>query len=390
MKSIGAAVALRRGVRLLLVLLPVFLGAEPLVSATWGFALDLPEEFQFQDGNGRDRFSFMSPGGVIIDLAVYPGGAYPSVEALTKDIQKRLGNRGEISPFVYRNKQAALVSLQFSNPAERALNGTNQGGDCEGWGLCVELEGDGSPGRPLLAALVFSRAGIRQIQSLYFSALDSIAPTQGDRLAPGPITEFTYPRGKPVLVRPAHSRVQGRIYEYDAEGAQSLVDLEFTVLSRYTAHPRWKEAWIRFYRRIYRDSYDRIADLAFSLERGWHKSGPLAAQALQWVQSFQYERDLMGSDFVNLVSAAIEGRGDCDSRSLLWAIILNHANIPAAVMVSREYSHAMGLADIPGQGARFTLENKQWLVAETTAKVDLGLIAAQQSVLDKWIGVSFE
>jgi hypothetical protein len=98
----------------------------------------------------------------------------------------------------------------------------------------------------------------------------------------------------------------------------------------------------------------------------------------------------MGSDFVNLVSAATEGRGDCDSRALLWAVILEQANIPAAIMVSRDYGHAMGLAGLDGAGARFDLEGKSWLVAETTAIVPLGLIGAGVSETSKWLGVSFE
>jgi hypothetical protein len=116
----------------------------------------------------------------------------------------------------------------------------------------------------------------------------------------------------------------------------------------------------------------------------------IASSALSHIQSFSYERNLMGSDFVNLVSALTEGRGDCDSRALLWALILAQANIEAGIMVSREYSHAMGIADIEGQGARFPFEGKQYLVAETTTKVDLGLIAQNMSEIDKWMGIAFE
>jgi hypothetical protein len=98
----------------------------------------------------------------------------------------------------------------------------------------------------------------------------------------------------------------------------------------------------------------------------------------------------MGSDFVNLVSAATEGRGDCDSRALLLAILLEQANIPGAIMVSREYSHAMGLADIAGPGARFSAGGKRWLVAETTAAVKIGLIGKGSADPAKWLGVIFE
>jgi hypothetical protein len=75
---------------------------------------------------------------------------------------------------------------------------------------------------------------------------------------------------------------------------------------------------------------------------------------------------------------------------MLWAIILAQANIPSAIMVSRQYSHAMGLADIPGAGVRFEAGGVRWLVAETTSEVDIGLIAAHKSRVDRWLGVIFE
>jgi hypothetical protein len=98
----------------------------------------------------------------------------------------------------------------------------------------------------------------------------------------------------------------------------------------------------------------------------------------------------MGSDFVNLTSAVQEGRGDCDSRAMLWALILNQADIPAAIMISAELGHAMGLAELPGAGARFETDGKKWLVAETTTRVALGLIAEDYSEINKWMGIVFD
>jgi hypothetical protein len=180
------------------------------------------------------------------------------------------------------------------------------------------------------------------------------------------------------------------------------VDREFAVLRGYLNAPLWKEAWIRFYRVLFRDAYERLADLAFVFERDWRagysqSSGAggaeerdFAQSALTWVQSFAYERDLLGSDFVNLTSAATQGRGDCDSRALLWAVILARNNIPTAIMVSRQYGHAMGLAQVQGPGAVFEFDGKRWIVAETTADVDLGRIGESVSNPAHWIGVSFD
>jgi hypothetical protein len=249
-------------------------------------------------------------------------------------------------------------------------------------------------------ALAYGPAEKGELQSLFLSALDSLVPEEGDRRFPGPVTEFSYPRENRRLMPLAGlDNMEAWFYEEDAEAAQALVERVFAVLKLSVGGPQWQEAWKRFYRAIYRDSYDRLADAAFVVERRLNvpplENRDLAGEILQWVQSFKYERDLMGSDFVNLVNAVLEGRGDCDSRAMLWAVILNQANIPAAIMVSREFSHAMGLADLEGPGARLPMKDeggteKKWLVAETTAAVGLGLIGENVSEIAKWLGIELE
>jgi hypothetical protein len=209
--------------------------------------------------------------------------------------------------------------------------------------------------------------------------------------------EYSFPRGgiKPVILP---GGIHAIIRENDAEAAQVLIEREFQILQYYANSPYWQEAWIRYYRFIFRDSYDRILNPVFALVRNWggHNANTdeakraFAQTALTYVQGFIYERDLSGSDFINLVTAVVEGRGDCDSRAMLWAIILSGADIRSAMMVSRQYGHAMGLADIAGNGARFEHFGTRWLVAETTANVDIGLIAQDQSDPQHWLGISFE
>jgi hypothetical protein len=381
----------------ILLLVPVIAGASPLFSPTWGFALDLPEEYQYSGGDGKDRFSFNTAEGASLDVVVYPASGrnalYSSVEALVRDVQRRLGNRGDASFFEYRNKKAAVLELAFSNPG-----GQGRRAALSGWGLCVELgrqSGTGPAGNAgLLLVLAYGPAEKEGLTALYLSALDSIVPEERDRRSPGPVTEFSYPRQNRRLMPLASLDAEAWFYEEDAGASQALIDREFAVLKRSLPSPALNEARKRFYRMIYRDSWDRLADAAFVLERKLNvpplENRDLAGQVLNWVQGFTYERDLMGSDFVNLVSAALEGRGDCDSRAMLWALILNQANIPGAIMISPEFGHAMGLAELPGAGARFETGGKKWLVAETTAAVALGLIAQDYSEISKWMGIVFE
>ena len=377
----------------------------PLYSPTWGFRIDLPEGYEFSGGDKKDRFSFESSEGAMFDLIVYyaePGKAapYANVEALAQDVQRRLNNSGDIDSFEYHHKKACILELAFSVPDTRG-----RPSPMSGWALCMELGRPGAVQRrndnrtpagppPLLFAMAYGPEGQDALMPFHFSALDSIVPEEADRWYPGPITEYSYPRETRIETPVFGLDINAQIYEEDAEAAQALVDREFLVLRYYVDSPAWKEAWIRFYRAIYRDSFDRLNDVAFQVERKLNvPSRPdrdFADQALQWVQSFSYERDFSGSDFVNTVSAAVEGRGDCDSRAMLWAVIIKHANIRSAIMVSRNYSHAMGLADLPGPGAHFEVEGKQYLVAETTAKVSIGLIGETVSEVSEWLGIDFE
>ncbi len=87
------------------------------------------------------------------------------------------------------------------------------------------------------------------------------------------------------------------------------------------------------------------------------------------------------------LTAAFERRGDCDSRAMVMAIILERMGIDCVLMISREYSHAMLAVDVPGGGQRFPYNGKAYLVAETTAKVGIGKIDSSQTDLSKWLAV---
>jgi len=354
------------------------LPASPLHSTTWGFRLDLPEGYEYKEGNNQDRYSFQGPNGAMFDIVVY-NGVYQGVEQMANDIGRRLGSSGETALFEYEGKTAVLMDLHFRN--------------FSGWGLCLELAKNSAAARaPFMCALAYSPSSGADMDLYHVSALDSIAPSDLEARRPGPVMEFSFPRGDAIEIPIRGTELSALIRENDAEAAQALVDREFALLRQYESAPGWQQAWIRFYRAIFRDSWDRVAAAVFRLEREWNSGldeRVFAEKALAFVQGFNYERNLEGSDFVNLVTAISEGRGDCDSRSMLWAMILEQADIPAAMMVSRDYSHAMGLADVPGGGARFETGGKKWLVAETTDKVGIGLISADKSDIASWLGVIF-
>jgi hypothetical protein len=184
------------------------------------------------------------------------------------DVNRRLNNRGETGVFAYRDRKAILLELDFSIPGRPDTRETR----LSGWGLCMELE-KRNGGTPLILALAYGGAGREELGILHLSALDSLAAREGDQRYPGPMTEFTYPRGQRMPASPAGLELEAYVHEQDAEGAQALVDREFEVLRRQADSPQWQEAWARFYRAVYRDSYGRLGEIAFALERFWARGG---------------------------------------------------------------------------------------------------------------------
>jgi len=373
-----------RKIFVLLIFIPVFSFAGSLYSPTWGFLLDLPEGYQYIDGDGVNRFSFRGPENLMFDIVVY-FDRYNDLAECVSDVNRRISNSGDIDFFHYNGRNAMIMKLTF--------------GSNDGWGLAVELNAVDNSGKlPMMLALAYAPSERWDLELFHLSALDSICPSPAERFFPGPIMEYSYPRGQQKNTPLAARGLSAMIYENDAEAAQVLVEREFLVMQAYLNTPYLQEACIRYYRFIYRDSYDRISNAVTVIANNFggylavtdEQKRVYAQRCLSFVQAFQYERDLSGSDFLNLVTAVTEGRGDCDSRATLFALMLSHVNIRSAIMISHHYSHAMALADLSGGGARFFDSDTPWLVAETTANIDIGLIASDQNDPKRWFAVIFE
>ena len=357
------------------------ISAESMYSPTWGFFIDLPEGYELVEGDGKDRFSFAGPEKLKFDIIVY--SRYNTLLDMLEDINRRLSNQGDVDLFDYNGKQAAIMKLNFGNN--------------DGWGFAVELDNTTGKQPPMLIALAYGPADKTDFELFHISALDSISPTTAERYYPGPLLEYGFPRGAPVNSALVNG-MNVMFYENDAEASQVLIEREFSILQSYMNSPLLREATARYYRFIYRDSYDRVKNAVDAIAQSFGgrpnlndtEKREFAQKILSFVQSFEYERDLSGSDFLNLINAVTEGRGDCDNRAMLFAIILANTNIRSAMMLSHHYSHAMALADIKGSGARFESDGIQWLVAETTALIDIGLIAQDVSNPQHWFAIMLE
>lgn len=227
---------------------------------------------------------------------------------------------------------------------------------------------------------------------------------QGSFRECGLVTIFAFPggRNKKINLTIDGRKIETQIDEEDSEAAQFVVDREFAVFKIYVSTKLWKEAWQRFYRQIGRDSYSRMKKVSFDIYSSLYDdakqkdpSNPNAALAqilLNWVQDFSYARTSSTADKADFMPLpkVLEGAGsDCDSRSMLVAILLKNMNIESCIFISKDYGHAMLGVVLPGkQGQTIKIDSTEYLVGETTAKgLTFGKMDAKMQDREKWIPV---
>jgi hypothetical protein len=350
-----------------------------------GFFVDMPAGFALTGGDGSTRFSFADPeGGMEYDILAYEAGRFPDAASLAKDRLAKLGSKGDTTPYTYEGRNAVLAELGF------ALDGTGQ----KGYGLFIE--GRKKAGEGSYALLAYApESDFEAYSDFILSCLDSFSVDAAARRSPGPVSQFTldWPpaRDKEKSVALVGGGSAKLPWSDDEAAQEAETDKrEYKVLTAYADEPDiWKDAWARFYRMAYRESAARLDRLALETAKAVPADDPTetARRVLAWVQSFVYERDEKGTDFVPPLAAAYGATGDCDSRAVVAAALLERLGIDAILMVSRDYSHALLGVDVPGGGQRFALGGKSYLVGETTAKVGLGMIAANMADWTKWLGI---
>ena len=347
----------------------------------WGCFLDLPQGWEpLEVTDDQATFADTAQKG-FLQIKVYPGETWDSAPGIFEDIGNRIKADSEGEEFLFAGKEAAFATYLF------AVNDNPY----EGFGLLVN--GDERD----WVILSFSEMEVyEEYQYFLLSALDSFALDSPGLYTPGPVSSYYLSSYE----EPDFFQVDFRFEEHDfllemdgnaMETAEVIVEREIAVLSRYS--PGDKDAWSRFYRMIYRDNYRRIDELfrqlLFKGLRRNNDPADTAGRILAWLQDFRYSRTGTVTDFLPPLSALYNMTGDCDSLGLIYIILLKHYGIDAVLMVSSRYSHAMAAVDVPGEGARFPFGEKEYLVAETTDKVALGMIAASMADPAGWLGISF-
>ena len=360
------------------------ISAEFLTSEEFGYTIDLLDGFYVSDSNSTGYFlqSDFIPIEIIIN--VYEGSRFSSASECLDFCSDKLQGNIEIQNFTWRNRQTALGSMNFY------FNNVL----CDSWALAVNLPDKNK----YFSIIAYTAQESKEIfKQMILSVLDSVCVDRGSFFEAGAITTFAFPKEEKEIHQ---FDFDGKTYQVnfdksDAAANNYLVEREYQILELYSQTDFWLSAWNRYYRMIYRDGYGRLKNACYGFcsnlfMNGIKNENPNLAYAqkiLQFVQEKEYGRNHESTDFTDLCSTFLGKKSDCDSRSILVAILLHQMNIESTLFVSPEYSHAVVGAVLDKSGAKIQVGNKNYLLGETTAKVDFGLIASNLNDTSKWINI---
>lgn len=366
--------------------------SEQITDRDFGFSLDIPEGFEIADYTEDGMSYVFSHPNIPVTLVMKlteEKNAKSAAEVLNINL-KKLNASGETDSFKWNGTVCGISNFSMSLDDNYS-----------GWAVSAPVKIQDY----YVILLCYAPESKKGCDQFIISTINSLSINNEYLNTPGIITSYAFPPegSESVLLKIGGKEIKTSLDKSDEEAAKFVIDLEYSVLTLYVNHKMWKEAWQRYYRMIYRDNAGRLQQTAKNIYDSIYpelkKSKPqdadikYAQALLSWVQTFGYERaqSKIESDFTSL-PASIKGKGsDCDSRSMLVSVLLNYTGIDTAMLISREYSHAVVVTDIPAPGQTFTMENgREYLFGETTARVTWGMLAQDQADRTKWIPVTFD
>lgn len=371
--------------------------AEILQDDDFGYFMDIPEGFQIAQAD-EDGFSYVltHPNiDVTLVLKIYYGKQYKNAMQTMNTAMKKLSVKttGDNCADIFwndRNCAVANFSVKIGSP-------------CYAWAVCAPCDIENA----YLFAMCYTPQSSADITEQFMvSTLNSLYMNENYKNTVGIITKMAFENEKLLF---SYIAFEGKDFscslgDADLDANIFITELEYSVLYLYREYNLWKEAWQRFYRQIYKDSYERLSDFSenfyktfYPIAKEKNPQNPDIAYAqivLDWVQTFDYKRatDARETDFTSMVEILYGIGSDCDSRSMMTAILLNYAGIETILLVSPSYSHAMAAVQNNAPGQSYTLKEngKKYLYGETTADVTWGMIAQDFSDASQWIPVTFD
>ena len=366
-----------------------------LQSPEFGFSVDIPEGFFLAEKRGNDRYRFRNtvfP--AELQIAVYPAGDFSSGAEALSHITEQIGSGEPAAEFMWRYRKCAVTRLVFE---EKQVDGAVIPGGA-GWAAAAELPLE--KGWLAIASYHYNGAGgngtwgisEQELESFHLSVLDSFSADAYAKLSPGLVTTFCFPPEGEIKCgfESGNIKLSVPFDKSDMEAGQYVIEREIGILSKYIGSEYPVEAWKRYYRMIFRDSYGRLEKAGFILGNHLPENPEKRAEEfIKWIFSFKYERNLQGSDFLNLPEAFAERRGDCDTRCMLLIVLMKQSGTDGVLLISPEFSHSVAALDIQREGPSFEIDGKKYAVVDLTSSKTNGKLSEEMEDSSKWFAVSF-
>ena len=364
--------------------------AEVIYDKDFGFSLDIPEGFELTDSTEDGTSLLLTHPNLPVTLAIkiYYKEQYKSSSETLEAALNKLSAKGSMDQIKWQEEVCSIST--FNMELDKAY---------KGWAVSAPVKLNS-----YLVVLCYCPEEIfEKCQHFIVSAINSLCIKDELYNSPGIFIDYAFPKTgkKEISTRIGGQIINSYIDDSDSDAADCLINIEYSVLTMYINHPKLKDAWERYYRLIYRDSYARIAafssdvyEVLFKIAQKENPENPQIAYAqklLSWVQDFHYRRadKASSSDFTNIPAMLLGEGNDCDSRSMLICLLLKSAGIESIFLLYPNQQHAMvgALIKAPGQTYVLKENNQEFIMGETTAHVTWGMIAQDFADRNKCVPV---
>lgn len=190
----------------------------------------------------------------------------------------------------------------------------------------------------------------------------------------------------------AHKWVFGRKqWEFEWFIADDWLDgaeQELQEAGKYAA-PNHNAYWSLVYRELLHKSSPRLDNVAASLQRQARLLDldryQLASLTLAFVQYIPYKVPSNQLGLMTPPQTMSVRYGDCDTKSLLYVLLMRKLNFDMSLYISRRYTHAMAGVNVNAEGSYMTNNGQRYYFAETTAPGNrIGQLTSSQGSTSSW------
>lgn len=167
-------------------------------------------------------------------------------------------------------------------------------------------------------------------------------------------------------------------------------DNYFKVITDNYASP--EAFWDAVYKIMRDDNEERVQIISnifkYAINENHIEKGEAILMIIAFIQYINYQIPNNFYEILPPVNSIIENYGDCDTKSLLLAMILEDLGYDAVLFYSSEYLHALAGISIEGFGDYIEYKGKKYSIIETTAIGWIpGMVPPEVSDLRYWFPI---